>query len=138
MLVSYLELKRRIRHPWPFQRMAPVSTNKRFLRRVKQGALQFVLIKPLTAILGLILDRYGLYKDGELSLTTGYFYCAFINNISVTVRAPLIVDLTVLSGVLLRGDLGAARALPTIPEVHLHQGSDLLLVLAGVPIRDHH
>lgn len=66
--------------------MAPVPTNKRFLRRVKQGALQFVLIKPVTAILGLILEKYHLYHDGELSLTSGYFYCAFINNISVTVR----------------------------------------------------
>lgn len=87
MLVSYLELKRRIRHPWPFQDMAPVQTNRKFLRRVKQGALQFVLIKPVTAILGLLLEKYGLYLDGELSLKAGYFYCAFINNISVTVSS---------------------------------------------------
>lgn len=45
-----------------------------------------MLIKPVTAILGLILEKYHLYHDGELSLTSGYFYCAFINNISVTVR----------------------------------------------------
>ena len=87
MLIAYLELKRKIKHPWPFQNFAAIPTNRIFLRRVKQGALQFVLIKPLTAILGLILESKGLYNDGELNLRSGYFYCAVINNISVTVSS---------------------------------------------------
>jgi len=33
-----------------------LHTNKAFYRKVKQGVLQFVLIKPLTAMLAIILD----------------------------------------------------------------------------------
>jgi len=34
-LIVYLEFKRRIKQPWPLDRMKPLQTDKMFLRRVK-------------------------------------------------------------------------------------------------------
>jgi len=83
-LAAYLELQRRIRHPWPLQDLKPIQTDKAFFRSVKQGVLQFVLIKPLTAILAVFLESINMYHDGSFSLSSGYFYIAIINNISVS------------------------------------------------------
>jgi len=55
-LIIHLEFKRRMKQPWPFDKRLPLHTNKAFYRKVKQGVLQFVLIKPLTAMLAIILD----------------------------------------------------------------------------------
>ena len=55
-----------------------------FYRRVKQGVLQFVLIKPITAVLSIILDGFGMYCDGAANLHCGFPWLAFINNISIS------------------------------------------------------
>jgi hypothetical protein len=52
---------------------------------VKQAALQFVLIKPLTSIIEIILNNYGHYEVGVLKLKNGYIWISLINNISVTI-----------------------------------------------------
>ena len=56
-----------------------------FLRGCKQGALQFVIIKPILAFLSLFLDRIGLYADGEFRADRGYGYLAFMYNVCYTV-----------------------------------------------------
>lgn len=43
-----------------------------FLRRCKQGTVQFVLLKPLMAALTLILYAAGDYTDGDMSPRNGY------------------------------------------------------------------
>jgi hypothetical protein len=43
-----------------------------FLRRCKQGTLQFVLMKPIMAALTLILYAAGDYRDGDMSPTDGW------------------------------------------------------------------
>ena len=55
-----------------------------FYRRVKQGVLQFVLIKPITSVFAIILDEYGMFCDGTYNLHCGFPWLAFINNISVS------------------------------------------------------
>jgi len=56
-----------------------------FLRRLKQGVLQFVFIKPFTAVLAIILDWQGCYTEGQFNLRSGYAYISLLNNLSVTV-----------------------------------------------------
>jgi hypothetical protein len=42
-----------------------------FLRRCKQGTVQFVLLKPVMAALTLILYAAGAYTDGDMSPGNG-------------------------------------------------------------------
>lgn len=42
-----------------------------FLRRCKQGTLQFVLLKPVMAALTLLLYAAGAYTDGDMSPSNG-------------------------------------------------------------------
>lgn len=83
-LIVHLEFKRRIRQPWPLDGMRPLQTDKLFYMRVKQGVLQFVIIKPITAILAIVLEKYGVYGEGVIDWTKGYVYVAFVNNVSIT------------------------------------------------------
>jgi len=54
------------------------------LRFCKQATLQFCFIKPPLAIITLIFQSYGLYKDGDFNVQSGYLYITIIYNISVT------------------------------------------------------
>jgi len=53
--------------------------------------LQFVLIKPVTAVLAIVLDKNGVYHEGSFDLKSGYFYLAAINNISVSLSLYCLV-----------------------------------------------
>ena len=44
-----------------------------------------MLIKPITAVLAIVLEYYGAYKEGDFSWQSGYLYIAVVNNISVTI-----------------------------------------------------
>eukprot|EP00775_Hariotina_reticulata_P011616 gene11616-11760_t len=55
-----------------------------FLRRCKQGTLQFVLMKPVIAALTLILYAAGAYTDGDMSPKDGYFYISILYNVCYT------------------------------------------------------
>ncbi len=59
--------------------------NASFFRKIKQGVLQFVLIKPLTAFAAILFEYYGIYNEGEFSFKSGYLYISFINNLSVSI-----------------------------------------------------
>jgi hypothetical protein len=48
------------------------------------GVLQFVFVKPVTALLSLALDHYGMYHEGDFSVSSTYLYLSFMNNMSVT------------------------------------------------------
>lgn len=55
-----------------------------FLRFCKQATLQFCIVKPVMAILTLLLQSFGYYKDGNFSPVGGYLYITIIYNISVS------------------------------------------------------
>lgn len=42
------------------------------------------MIKPVTAVMAIILDSYGFYCDGQYEFDCGYLWLSFVNNISVT------------------------------------------------------
>ena len=46
--------------------------------------LQFVLIKPFTALITLVLEKNNIYHEGEFSFNSGYMYLAIINNMSIS------------------------------------------------------
>lgn len=53
-----------------------------FFIKCKFGVLQYVLLKFLCAVLVLILEYYGLYKEGDFSPRGGYLYICIITNTS--------------------------------------------------------
>ena len=61
-LVDILENVRPFKHPWPLTHYLPsVQPGRAFMLRCKMGTLQFVFIKPLTALLAVVLYHYGMY-----------------------------------------------------------------------------
>lgn len=55
-----------------------------FLRFCKQATLQFCIIKPLMAVITLILQGFQKYHDGDFRPDGGYLYIMLINNFSIT------------------------------------------------------
>uniref|UniRef100_A0ABM5F088 Transmembrane protein 184A isoform X1 n=2 Tax=Pogona vitticeps TaxID=103695 RepID=A0ABM5F088_9SAUR len=55
-----------------------------FLRFCKQATLQFCIVKPLMAIITIILQAFGKYNDGDFNVHSGYLYITIIYNISVS------------------------------------------------------
>ncbi|XP_075890864.1 transmembrane protein 184ba isoform X2 [Nelusetta ayraudi] len=55
-----------------------------FLRFCKQATLQFCVVKPLMAIITVVLQAYGKYRDGDFDVASGYLYITIIYNISVS------------------------------------------------------
>uniref|UniRef100_A0A804M6P2 Protein LAZ1 n=1 Tax=Zea mays TaxID=4577 RepID=A0A804M6P2_MAIZE len=54
----------------------------RFIRRCKQGCLQFVILKPILVVITFILYAKGKYKDGNFSVNQSYLYITIIYTIS--------------------------------------------------------
>ena len=69
-----------IRHPWPLCRLRPIPLNSKFLRWCKKGALQFVIIKPICAVVALIMLATGNSEEAGYTVTLSVVY-----NISYTV-----------------------------------------------------
>lgn len=55
-----------------------------FLRFCKQMTLQFCIVKPIMALVTLILQAFKKYHDGDFRLDGGYLYITIIYNISIT------------------------------------------------------
>lgn len=55
-----------------------------FLRFCKQATLQFCVVKPLMAIITVILQAFGKYRDGDFNAAGGYLYVMIIYNVSVS------------------------------------------------------
>lgn len=50
---------------------------------VKRGILQFVYVKPILAVLTMILKATGNYQEGDMSWSGSYLYLTFFYNLSV-------------------------------------------------------
>uniref|UniRef100_A0A8C2C4H0 Transmembrane protein 184B n=1 Tax=Cyprinus carpio TaxID=7962 RepID=A0A8C2C4H0_CYPCA len=55
-----------------------------FLRFCKQATLQFCVVKPLMAVITVILQAFGKYRDGDFNAAGGYLYVTIIYNVSVS------------------------------------------------------
>ena len=64
--------------------LAGHSYNIGTLRFCKQGTLQFCFIKPVMSLVVIILQAYGLYRDGDWN-SEGYLSITIIYNISISI-----------------------------------------------------
>ncbi|XP_072299120.1 transmembrane protein 184A [Eucyclogobius newberryi] len=55
-----------------------------FLRFCKQATLQFCVVKPIMAVITIVLQAFGKYHDGDFSVDGGYLYIMIIYNFSVS------------------------------------------------------
>jgi len=62
-----------------------------FLRWTQRCILQFVVIKPLLAIIAIILEPIGYYGDGDFAPNRAYLYITIIDNISITIAMYFLV-----------------------------------------------
>lgn len=60
-----------------------ISVGRAFLRSCKFGTLQYCLVRPLTALIAVVLDSFGLYEDANMSPDNSYLYLLIILNLSV-------------------------------------------------------
>ncbi|KAG8363990.1 hypothetical protein BUALT_Bualt19G0079800 [Buddleja alternifolia] len=63
----------------------PIPLDGRFIRRCKQGCLQFVILKPILVIVTFILYAKGKYEDGNFNPMQSYLYLTIIYTISYSV-----------------------------------------------------
>ncbi|KAL8555015.1 hypothetical protein ACS0TY_002991 [Phlomoides rotata] len=63
----------------------PIPLDGRFIRRCKQGCLQFVILKPFLVVVTLILYAKGKYEDGNFNPLQSYLYLTIIYTISYSV-----------------------------------------------------
>jgi hypothetical protein len=83
--------KRKLDMPWPFQKLPPIILDDRFYKRLKQGTLQFVYIKPVLALISLLLEGYGVSTVNDYSLRSAGFYLSLVSNTSVTISLYCLV-----------------------------------------------
>ncbi|KAJ3669328.1 hypothetical protein LUZ60_011278 [Juncus effusus] len=62
-----------------------IPLDGRFIRRCKQGALQFVILKPILVVITFILYSKGKYEDGDFSVNQAYLYITIIYTVSYSV-----------------------------------------------------
>ncbi|KAM7478584.1 hypothetical protein LguiA_026797 [Lonicera macranthoides] len=60
----------------------PIPLDGRFIRRCKQGCLQFVILKPMLVAVTFILYAKGKYHDGNFSANQSYLYLTIIYTLS--------------------------------------------------------
>lgn len=90
-VVALLERKPLASHPFPTCFLPQFQPGKRFLTVAKRCVFQFVVIKPLLALIAIFLELKGWYGDGEWRLDSGYLYLLIVDNISVTLAMYFLV-----------------------------------------------
>jgi hypothetical protein len=76
-----------VSHPWPLNlwfSKVDISDPHTFLA-IKRGILQYAYLKPLLAVSTIIFKLTDTYKEGYLSVDSGYLWSGIIYNISITV-----------------------------------------------------
>jgi len=94
-LGEWLETRGYVQHWGIIRQLFPkrrnIALGHSFLRRVQQGILQFVFVKPMTALLALLLSLAGVYHEGHFRITDAYLYLSLINNCSVSLALYCLV-----------------------------------------------
>jgi hypothetical protein len=70
-------------HFWPLNYVFDSwEMGYQFLHHCKFGVLQYVVIKYISAIIVMILEKFNVYGDGSISIYRGYIYLCIIDAIS--------------------------------------------------------
>lgn len=75
-----------VQHLWPLNHVlsnVDISDPHTFLA-IKRGILQYAWLKPILALGAIIMKATGTYKEGYISVESGYFWSGILYNISVT------------------------------------------------------
>ncbi|RAL13774.1 OSTA/TMEM184 family protein [Aspergillus homomorphus CBS 101889] len=99
-----------IQHAWPLNHILPkvdISDPQTFLT-VKRGILQYTWLKPILAIISIVMKATDTYQEGYLGLNSGYLWTGIVYNISVTVSLYSLA----IFWVCLHNDLAPFRPVP--------------------------
>ncbi|KAL8237378.1 hypothetical protein R6Q59_018459 [Mikania micrantha] len=69
----------------------PIPLDGRFIRRCKQGCLQFVILKPVLVAVTFLLYAKGRYQDGNFSAKQSYLYITIVYTISYSMALYALV-----------------------------------------------
>eukprot|EP01095_Lingulamoeba_sp_RSL-Kostka_P004101 TRINITY_DN15193_c0_g1_i1.p1 TRINITY_DN15193_c0_g1~~TRINITY_DN15193_c0_g1_i1.p1 ORF type:complete len:430 (-),score=51.84 TRINITY_DN15193_c0_g1_i1:50-1339(-) len=92
-VIILLESKPKLKLSLPFCCLPyKYQPNRNFLIWTKRSILQFTILKPVLAIIAIILELFDKYGDGEfLNFEKGYIYLIVIENISITLAMYFLV-----------------------------------------------
>eukprot|EP01102_Stenamoeba_stenopodia_P013767 TRINITY_DN4505_c0_g1_i1.p1 TRINITY_DN4505_c0_g1~~TRINITY_DN4505_c0_g1_i1.p1 ORF type:complete len:457 (+),score=78.46 TRINITY_DN4505_c0_g1_i1:212-1582(+) len=68
-----------------------VQPNAKLLLHCRRGLLQYVLIRPIAAIVAIFAEIFHIYHEGNFSFKYIYVYTTILNNISVTIALYCLV-----------------------------------------------
>lgn len=103
LLINYLDGERailrllyrrpRMAHLWPLNYiLEPIDVGSRStLLHLQQGVLQFVLLKPILAILILTMKFTDHYKEGYIAWSSWYLWLSLVYNTSVCIALYCLV-----------------------------------------------
>lgn len=91
-LLMRLELKERVSHPWPLRLVfRDFYAGSKFLRIVKAGVLQFVIVRPVLAVVVVVCSIFGKYHENYFGVEDSYVYVFTLNNLSFTLALYVLV-----------------------------------------------
>lgn len=70
------------KHLFPLCWLDPLPGGYKFLNHIKQGILQYTVVRPITTMVALITQICGVYGEGSWSLSYAYIYLFIVNNLS--------------------------------------------------------
>ncbi|EGE02172.1 DUF300 domain-containing protein [Trichophyton equinum CBS 127.97] len=106
-----------IQHTWPLNKCLPkidISDPYTFLA-VKRGILQYAWLKPILALVTIILKATGTFQEGLIGLSSGYLWVGIIYNLSVTISLYSLA----LFWIIMNDDLKPYRPVPKFLSVKL-------------------
>ncbi|KAJ5089709.1 hypothetical protein N7532_008393 [Penicillium argentinense] len=106
-----------VSHAWPLNHCLnkiDISDPHTFLA-VKRGILQYAWLKPILALISIVMKATDTYEEGYLGITSGYLWTGIVYNISVTVSLYSLA----MFWVCLHDDLTPFRPIPKFLSVKL-------------------
>ncbi|KAF3482992.1 uncharacterized protein GIQ15_02316 [Arthroderma uncinatum] len=106
-----------IQHTWPLNQFLPkidISDPYTFLA-IKRGILQYAWLKPILALITIILKATGTFQEGYIGLSSGYLWIGIIYNLSVTISLYSLA----LYWIIMHDDLKPYRPVPKFLSVKL-------------------
>ncbi|KAJ5755469.1 Organic solute transporter Ost-alpha [Penicillium manginii] len=106
-----------VSHAWPLNHVLKkidISDPHTFLA-VKRGILQYAWLKPVLALVSIIMKATDTYEEGYLGITSGYLWTGIVYNLSVTISLYSLA----MFWVCLHDDLTPFRPVPKFLSVKL-------------------
>jgi hypothetical protein len=80
-----------LKHQFPLCCLPRMRVTRGYFLTVKQGILQYVLVRPITTLIAILLNVGDYYRAGNFSPRYGYLWLTLINNASVAVALYCLV-----------------------------------------------